>query len=257
MQINQQDGLNKLPRLLAKLFYKPGFFKGSSTVPLIPLLVGGCLAIAYQTSIKAEAVSEFLLAQSVIDGLPPPPNVPQVEFPAQPPVIDNREYNFQAPPSTTQRNSSSIYRVLVSGDSSLLLQQVRYVEPQAFVRPGEGVIQAGLFIDQSNAQELVQQLQGQGIQAQITTIGTRGSSSSQAVARPSYYFVAIPSDRSNLPNVAAKIVQLGLSPQAVRIRNNPLGPHVAVGPFEERSQAERWNSYLRSYKLDSRVYFGR
>lgn len=71
------------------------------------------------------------------------------------------------------------------------------------------------------------------------------------------YFVVIPGGRKNLDNMASQIVRLGVSREAVLIREGPRGPHLAVGPFAERGQAERWSSYLRSSGMDARVYFGR
>ncbi|NEP22575.1 MULTISPECIES: hypothetical protein [unclassified Moorena] len=56
------------------------------------------------------------------------------------------------------------------GDSDWLLSQVQAIEAQAFVREGEGVIQAGTFMDRYNAQSRLQALEALGIPARITTI---------------------------------------------------------------------------------------
>ena len=56
------------------------------------------------------------------------------------------------------------------GDSYWLLSQVQDIEPQAFVREGEGVIQAGTFMDRYNAQSRLRALEALGIPARITTI---------------------------------------------------------------------------------------
>ncbi|EGJ30513.1 hypothetical protein LYNGBM3L_49840 [Moorena producens 3L] len=56
------------------------------------------------------------------------------------------------------------------GDSYLLLSQVQEIEPQAFVREGEGVIQVGTFMDRYNAQSRLRALEALGIPARITTI---------------------------------------------------------------------------------------
>lgn len=104
------------------------------------------------------------LAQSP---LPPPPKTDQ----------DQDVYQFEAPDSTLpppNSNSSpaaeTLFRVQVYGSSEQLLALVRRVEPSAFVRPGENVIQAGLFSETENAQELVRSLSEQGIQADIVQI---------------------------------------------------------------------------------------
>ncbi|NEO36196.1 MAG: hypothetical protein F6J90_07605 [Moorea sp. SIOASIH] len=75
-------------------------------------------------------------------------------------------------PSRTNRSIpiANLYRVDVVGDSDWLLSQVQDIEPQAFVREGEGVIQAGTFMDRYNAQSLLRALEALGIPARITTI---------------------------------------------------------------------------------------
>lgn len=75
-------------------------------------------------------------------------------------------------PSITNpsRPIANLYRVDVVGDSYWLLSQVQDIEPQAFVREGEGVIQAGTFMDRYNAQSRLQALEALGIPARITTI---------------------------------------------------------------------------------------
>jgi hypothetical protein len=100
-----------------------------------------------------------------------------------------REYTFQAPqaepiaiPSQTTSNtplSSSpvstdkLYRVevVVVGDTEEVLAQVRQVEPLAFVRVGEGLIQAGLFPDAGEAQQRLLALQQQGLAAKVVDVG--------------------------------------------------------------------------------------
>jgi hypothetical protein len=84
------------------------------------------------------------------------------------------------PPATYAINpTGQQYLVYVNGNSPLLLDQVRLVEPESFVTVLEGrsVIQAGRFNDWNNAQNLVNDLSGLGIGAQIQTAA--------AVSRPS------------------------------------------------------------------------
>ena len=66
----------------------------------------------------------------------------------------------------------SRYLVFVDGDSPLLLQQVQGIEPTAFRRFLEDrtVIQAGVFEDAANAEARIQELQTQGITANLTTV---------------------------------------------------------------------------------------
>lgn len=64
------------------------------------------------------------------------------------------------------------YLVYVNGDSPLLLDQVRLIEPTAFRKnyQGNSVIQTGLFDSPQNAQNQVNQLASQGIGATIAEV---------------------------------------------------------------------------------------
>ncbi|MEY2976560.1 MAG: hypothetical protein RLZZ435_697 [Cyanobacteriota bacterium] len=64
------------------------------------------------------------------------------------------------------------YVVYVNGESDLLLQQVRRVEPGAFRRSynNRQVIQAGRFLALNNAQERVTELENRGILSEIVTL---------------------------------------------------------------------------------------
>lgn len=78
-----------------------------------------------------------------------------------------KEYTFSAPNNNSSfSNTSQSYKVEVFGTSDALLNQVRSIEPKAF-RKG-GVIQAGIFQDQRNAEELVRRLTIQGFWSRIT-----------------------------------------------------------------------------------------
>lgn len=130
------------------------------------------------------------------------------------------------------------------------------------------MIQAGVFSDQLNAQSRVRALATQGIRARITNIaiGTntdrvnpRRPSSESVVQRRDEnrsYFVVIPGEPRDLRNIAAQVIRLGVGRGAVKQREAPRGSHIAVGPFDERPDAERWSSYFRSVGMDARVYFG-
>lgn len=78
----------------------------------------------------------------------------------------SREYTFSAPKTNLpSSNTNQIYKVEVFGSSDMVLEQVRNIEPKAF-RQGS-VIQAGIFQDQANAEELVRQLASQGLWSRI------------------------------------------------------------------------------------------
>ena len=238
------------------------------------LFWGGCWLVA-STPASARPLPR---PPDVIPGLPPSPNVapppPQDRLPTlSPNPAGRREFDFQAPPPRTRNRNrdenflregrtSQLYGVYINGDSPLLLAQVRRIEPEAFVRHGGGMIQAGVFSDQSNAQQRVQALEEWGIMAQVNTYSgdnvdsrpvERGRDEIDGVA----YFVVVPGSKDYLPDIAAQMIRLGFPENAVAQRNSPRGPHVAIGPFAEQSEAERWTSFLRSNGMDARVYFGR
>jgi hypothetical protein len=48
--------------------------------------------------------------------------------------------------------------------------QIKEIEPLAFIRTGENVIQAGLFQQQYQAKQRLQELTRQGFSAQIITL---------------------------------------------------------------------------------------
>lgn len=272
----QQDEVKK-----SSVVCKLKSVQNNTVVALMPLLLGGCLVIASQSLVKAEASNEpFVVAQSIINGLPPPPDYPQQgnqRLPPNPPSSQfrEREYNFQAPPSRSLKSNSQGYRVYIQGDNRVLLQQIRNIDPEAFVRQGEGVIQAGLYYDKARAEQRARELQNQGFTVAIMPIGNNNSdfvrrdsgftagvapvsnNNSEYIRRDSSFFVIIPGRKSDLSSMASQLIALGLTSDSVVTRQGPRGAHIAVGPFIERSQAERWSNYLRSYNLDARVYFGR
>lgn len=81
-----------------------------------------------------------------------------------------------------------------------------------------------------------------------------------ATAQPNfsgYYFVVIPGQGEQLPAIGDRLQQLGAQPGTFFPRTQPIGPHMAMGPFPNRGAAEEWNRYLRGYGLDARVYYER
>jgi hypothetical protein len=242
--------------------------------------------------------SRLLLAQQEFQTLPPVPfqESPQLP-PAQPGQTFQPEQNFQpdqpaqifqpqpSQPSNYSQYNQNFERYLVYVDASdfQTLQQIRQFEPSAYIREYQGrrVIQSGVFSRVSNAQQRVNELQSRGIYgARIMSSGNgqeinsfngsnRGFNSDRPYAnvpkQVSRYYVAIPTTSEKLSGVAQEIRQnlaqfsqnLGQN-GGVLERTQPRGPHVAVGPFVERLQAEEWNKYLRrlGYR-DARVYYGK
>ncbi len=69
------------------------------------------------------------------------------------------------------------------------------------------------------------------------------------------YYVVVPG--SNVQDIATQMTRLGAPAASVQIRQQPRGPHVALGPFSDRRLANQWNAYFRGNGLDARVYYGR
>jgi hypothetical protein len=167
--------------------------------------------------------------------------------------------NLSPSPESTPNDGAAvirrpIYRVEVLGNSDLLLEQVRKVEPEAFKR--DRVIQAGLFSTEANAQQQVQNLERQGIPSRIVTVNSEQETvATRLTAGPAYY-VVVPSRRKNLDELEAQIRRLDIESADISQREVPRGPHLAVGPFQQRAQAGYWNNYLRSAGFDARLYFG-
>ena len=198
---------------------------------------------------------------------PPPPTVPIQPLPSLPvestPLPNERV--FQAPVTNPVPNSvpnlapsnRPQYRVFVNGDSPLMLQQVKRVEPQAFIQQFEGrrVIQAGVFSTEANARQQTEALAAQGIASEITT-SNMGSLLPGNSARG--YYVVVPGDRADLPDFRDRAIRLGVQQNSIQLRERPLGPHLAVGPFAQRQQAETMGRYLKDRgQLDTRIYFDR
>ncbi|MEB3339103.1 MAG: hypothetical protein VKJ46_16650 [Leptolyngbyaceae bacterium] len=249
-------------------------------------------------------VSGLLLTLFLTAGLttvPISPGVAQTSFefgaplrsPA-PPVSGEQLPVF--PQATTPAYlSADRYLVYVNSTNPIVLQQVKQVAPDAFVRSygDQSLIQSGVFANPVGAQQQVRDLQAQGIQAQILTIKSGqdlplattpastpivvpqpltttvaapaptgaaanfGNTASSISALRRGYFVIIPGRLEEIPMIAEQVERLGTGGMAVRQREIPLGPHVAVGPMEEREPSERLSVYLRDFGLDARVYYGR
>jgi hypothetical protein len=258
------------------------------------MLAGGWLALLSSTPAQAQIhnSSVLLAGQGVIETLPPPQNLQPIPYsqqplpqlqPAQPVQVNQYEQDFQpgqpveinqynqnqpAQPAQVKQYNQNFQRYLVYVDSNnyQTLQQIRLIEPGAYIRQykGRSVIQSGIFNQQSNAQQRLRQLESRGINGarvvnfvdgqEITTSSNRGNSK----VKGSNYYVAIPASSKDLPSIADKIRQNIGRYDIVLERKQPRGPHVAVGPFTQRTDAEEWNNYLRKLGFgNARVYYGK
>jgi hypothetical protein len=259
-----------------------------TTHQIVPLLLGGCLTLGFCTTPAQAQIhnSGTLLAQGkVFEALPPPPNLSPIPQNSQPMIIPQAQQTqileWSTPNVTPNQQParSNLYtqtseRYLVYVDSSQQLQRVRQIEPSAYVRwyNGRSVIQSGSFSRISNAQQRVRELELSGIRgAQIirsssgqaisstTPIAANNSSGNPSQRRRvNFYYVTIPALLQQLNPIANQIRQRVGRVDIVLERQQPLGPHVAVGPFTQRSDAEEWGKYLRQLGFgNARVYYGR
>ncbi len=158
------------------------------TLPKLALLVGCCLggviALPGQAAtLVTTDTAETAIAQALPTPLPPLPTSSGVA------------------PATGEQ-----YLVLVDGSSDLLLQQVRQVEPGAFVNyvDGRSVIQAGRFSSYQNAQYRADELAGFGLGAAVQT--TDYASAPIAVTPPTDYSLAYPVPQAGGQNLPAATV---------------------------------------------------
>ncbi len=236
----------------------------SHRVSLISLGLGSAIALLPHGS-RAQRTSS----------LPPPPNVTfdLVPAPTQPtpsqslPTSPPRELIYQAPetPSGLPAAAPAMhpaaqltqrYLVYVNGSSPYLLKQVQQLESQAFVHSfrGQSVIQVGLFAAESNARQQVDQLAQQGIGAEVARVQVQ---SSVGQIGEHGYIVVVPSAQGEFSRLSRQITRLGVPPQAIQPKLVPVSPHLQIGPYRNRQDAETINRLLRQSGLDARVYFSR
>ncbi len=82
----------------------------------------------------------------------------------------SREYTFTAPDSKDISDLEQLtevqgYKVEVYGSAEELLQQVKNIEPAAFIKGN--IIQVGIFSDRENAEDLIRKLTVKGFWARI------------------------------------------------------------------------------------------
>lgn len=161
--------------------------------------------------------------------------------------------------------------VYVVNYDPLLLDLVQQEAPDAFRSryKGREIIQAGIFDDEVRAARLARRLREQSIDAKIDTINGRPNPFSLAendepveVLAGNYYSVLIPGNEDELSSIETQVrrlaPKLSMRRGVYQRRNDPNGPYVMVGPFQDRNTAENWSQYLQDFGLeDARVYYGR
>ncbi|BAW95258.1 hypothetical protein NIES970_01600 [[Synechococcus] sp. NIES-970] len=202
----------------------------------------------------------------------PPPVIPLFEDATPTPTLydssvvtpvptTGQEYIFEAPtgtPTTTVTpwsGAAARYRVDVLGTNPSMLATVRLVEPGAFIKGDR--IQVGLFSERANAEALRSDLLASGVMAEIIDTGSGSAFGTEATisgARTGGYFVAIPS-RGREQAIQTQLQQMGIQQSLIEARTAPRGPHIAIGPFTQREEAELMNVRVRLVDLDGRLYF--
>jgi len=196
--------------------------------------------------------------------------------PAQIPGGDFQLYQplqFNQNSQNLNRQNFQRYLVYVDSSDSQVLQRVRLIEPDAYIRQYQGryIIQSGIFGQMINATNRVRELQSYGISnARIVNFTDNREISTGFVTprqepltgfppkrQESGYYAIIPVKSQDLRLIANNIrVGIGYN-NLVLERQKPRGTHVAVGPFTSRSEAEQWNKYLRELGYgNARVYYG-
>ncbi|MBV9387394.1 MAG: hypothetical protein JOZ78_13310 [Chroococcidiopsidaceae cyanobacterium CP_BM_ER_R8_30] len=219
---------------------------------LMTLLLGGWLGL-----------DNAVMAKTAVDALPSYPEISNFKYKrSYLQSFKSRDLDFRAPPAH-QSNPNQRYLVYVDRANSLRLQKVRQLEPNAFVRQyqGKSVIQVGVFNREADAKQRVRELKARGISSQIVSLSSKQATELGQKKSSKFYFVVIPSSRRELPLLDEKVKRLRADARdntvVVSQREQPMGPHVRVGPFLEREQAERWNRYLRKMGVShGRVYYG-
>jgi hypothetical protein len=178
-------------------------------------------------------------------------------------VCEYSPVQAQIPNNSQYNQNFDRYFVYVDSSNLQILQQVRQIEPNAYIRNynGRKVIQSGVFNEQFNAQQRVKELEFNNI------AGARIVNSENIELTPNYqqekrdsYYVVIPSNVNNLRSLGTAIrqkISININVN-VFMRTQPLGAHIAVGPFSDRLEAEQSNSYLKNLGYgNARVYYGK
>jgi hypothetical protein len=169
--LQSNDGFNRSSGLVAIALLTGGLVGG---------LVGG-LALA-PASIAATLSNSLtgqetigkasLIAQEIVDGLPPPPNVGQSTLPILPQSQQSQQMQPQGGASAVavpdQVGGDRQYLVMIDGDSPRLLKQVQRVASSASVQDYQGQRMIVAAFDNSDrAQRQVQMLASRGIGARL------------------------------------------------------------------------------------------
>ena len=183
---------------------------------------------ALETNSHSAIHGPQLIAQQVIDGLPPPPPIPDLQVPDGATLPQG-----SGPQSASQEDTGEIYMVYVNGDSPLLLEQVQQVEPTARIQSLEGqqVILAGLFDRSSTANEQIEKLDQRGIDANVVSVSSvvlSPNTPSTTAAAPSSTVRGTSGVRAQAPR--ASLDELPPADPVITQVNSRPRPSVSVAP---------------------------
>ncbi len=256
------------------------------------LTIGGGYLVAIAPSKPAEAQTNFpatrtleinsinsnLQAQFFPEPVPFPPST-NTEFPSPLPPPPTVIYGEELPvEDNIQTGFSTLpYAVYINGNSPWLLTIIREIEAKSVLRKYQNrtVIQVGSFSDRFFAEDLATFFKFQGIQAQIArlnsgekfgeAVATENSDLFPPVVQPinyglgdtDAYYVLIPGESRNLPNIRQQVVLLGV-PEA-NVFAIAIPANIAVGPFYSQDDAQKWVLYLQDFGgfPNAELYFGR
>ncbi|MBW4596811.1 MAG: SPOR domain-containing protein [Brasilonema angustatum HA4187-MV1] len=224
---------------------------------------------------------------------PAEPSGSQGYTPPEVNTSSQRSIEFQAPeaPSYGSNRGYAPYKVYID-DNGYGRRGTGLIPRNAFRQrfQGRSVIQVGAFRTREGARSLARRLESDGVYSARVVYSDRivykGRGRDQpdvpydsgrdnyrrgdydrgdSGRRSSYYYVVLPAKSEELPRYRNEIRSyIGRNFYAERDvyvipRLEPRGPHVAVGPFVNRWQAEEWNSYLRKDSRfgNARVYYGK
>lgn len=175
--------------------------------------------------------------------------------------------------------SLGLYQVFVSVNDAALFE-VKKVAPNAEVKEYEGklLIQAGSFVNWSNARLLADELNLRGIPSEIiqslqdlqlwvaiqpevptTPITSKPSDTDgYGLSETNRYFVLIPAQAADLNIIANDVITLGAPENSVMIQDLAVDPFIAVGPFANQTLAKEWEDYFIDAGISgAQVYFGK
>lgn len=213
---------------------KPAFsLSAVSMFTLCSGLVGAMIAPLAGASPLPPISDRQLLAQQIVDGLPPPPPLifGQQSLPNHQPTSPSGSLS-QVPTADPAFPSQPTPSLEMNGTETLpppdLLPTPPVPREVEFGQPGE------------------------------LAPATGTTPPSESASPGSAYFVVIPAKSSELTEITEQITRLGEGMQLqgmIQTATRPRGPHVRVGPFADRSDASRWSQYLRDFGMDARVYY--